>query len=103
MHRLRLDFDDLRLFGSGFRSLLGGGGGLRSPASSRNGTFDDELLDNFRYGDKGLLEDFMSKHRGAMGTDIDEQPVFLAKSSWDVGYAVDRNPNIRFERSKERA
>ena len=54
-------------------------------------------------GDKAVLEDFMSKHRGAMGNDIDEQPVFLAKSSWDVGYAVDRNPNIRFERSKERA
>ena len=54
-------------------------------------------------GDKADLEDFQSKHRSAMGTDIDEGPVFLAKSSWDVGYAVDRNPKIRFERSKERA
>jgi peptide chain release factor 3 len=38
-----------------------------------------------------------------MGTDIDEQPVFLAKSAWDVGYAADRYPKVRFERSKERA
>ena len=54
-------------------------------------------------GDKADLEDFMSKHRSAMGSDIDDQPVFLAKSAWDVGYAVDRYPKVRFERSKERA
>ena len=54
-------------------------------------------------GDKAVLEDFMSKHRGAMGNDIDEQPVFLAKSSWDVGYAVDRHTQTvssRFSRSE---
>jgi peptide chain release factor 3 len=54
-------------------------------------------------GDKADLEDFVSKHRSAMGTDIDEQPVFLARSSWDVGYAVERYPKVRFERAKERA
>ncbi|MDZ4376276.1 MAG: peptide chain release factor 3 [Phenylobacterium sp.] len=54
-------------------------------------------------GEKADIEDFISKHRSAMGTDIDEQPVFLAKSAWDVGYAVDRYPKVRFERSRERA
>ena len=54
-------------------------------------------------GEKADLEDFISKHRSAMGTDIDEQPVFLARSAWDVGYAVERYPKVRFERSKERA
>jgi peptide chain release factor 3 len=54
-------------------------------------------------GEKADLEDFISKHRSAMGTDIDEQPVYLARSSWDVGYATDRYPKVRFERSKERA
>jgi peptide chain release factor 3 len=54
-------------------------------------------------GDKADLEDFMGKHRSAMGTDIDEQPVFLAKSAWDIGYAADRYPKVRFERAKERA
>jgi len=54
-------------------------------------------------GDKADLEDFQSKHRSAMGTDIDEQPVYLAKSAWDIGYAVERYPKVRFERAKERA
>jgi peptide chain release factor 3 len=54
-------------------------------------------------GDKADLEDFMGKHRSAMGTDIDEQPVFLAKSAWDINYAADRYPKVRFERSRERA
>jgi len=54
-------------------------------------------------GDKADVEDFMSKHRAAIGTDIDEQPVFLAKSSWEIGYVGERFPKIRFERSKERA
>jgi peptide chain release factor 3 len=54
-------------------------------------------------GDKADLEDFQSKHRSAMGVDIDEQPVFLAKSAWDINYAADRYPKVRFERSKERA
>jgi len=54
-------------------------------------------------GDKADLEDFMGKHRGAMATDIDEQPVFLAKSAWEIGYVAERFPKVRFERSKERA
>jgi peptide chain release factor 3 len=54
-------------------------------------------------GERADLEDFMSKHRSAMGIDIDEQPVFLAKSAWEVGYVADRFPKVRFERAKERA
>ena len=53
--------------------------------------------------EKADLEDFTSKHRSAMGTDIDEQPVYLAKSAWDIGYATERYPKVRFERAKERA
>jgi peptide chain release factor 3 len=54
-------------------------------------------------GDKADLEDFQSKHRSAMGVDIDSQPVFLAKSAWEMGYVAERYPNVRFERAKERA
>jgi peptide chain release factor 3 len=54
-------------------------------------------------GEKADLEDFMSKHRSAMGTDIDQQPVFLAKSAWEIGYVAERYPDVRFERAKERA
>jgi peptide chain release factor 3 len=54
-------------------------------------------------GEKPALEDFAGKHRGAMARDIDDQPVFLAKSAWEIGYVGERYPDVRFERSKERA
>jgi peptide chain release factor 3 len=54
-------------------------------------------------GDKADLEDFMGKHRMQMATDIDDQPVFLAKTAWETGYVSERYPKVRFERSKERA
>jgi peptide chain release factor 3 len=54
-------------------------------------------------GEKADLEDFQSKHRGAMAADIDEQPVFLAKSAWEIGYVSERFPRVSLERSKERA
>ena len=54
-------------------------------------------------GEKADVEDFANKHKGAMAADIDEQPVFLAKSSWEIGYVGERFPKIGFERSKERA
>lgn len=54
-------------------------------------------------GEKADLEDFAGKHRNAMATDIDSQPVFLAKSAWEIGYVTERYPAVRFERAKERA
>ncbi len=54
-------------------------------------------------GDKADLEDFQSKHRTAMAVDIDNQPVFLAKTAWETGYVSERYPKVRFERAKERA
>src|SRR6201994_2861704 len=36
-------------------------------------------------GAKADLEDFGDKHRTAMGSDIDDQPVYLAKSAWEIG------------------
>jgi peptide chain release factor 3 len=37
-----------------------------------------------------------------MATDIDDQPVFLGKSSWEIGYVAERYPKVRFERTRER-
>jgi peptide chain release factor 3 len=54
-------------------------------------------------GDKADLEDFQSKHRTAMAVDIDNQPVFLAKTAWETGYVAERYPKVRFERARERA
>ena len=54
-------------------------------------------------GEKVDVEDFQNKHRSAMAVDIDEQPVFLAKSAWEIGYVSERLPKVVFERAKERA
>jgi peptide chain release factor 3 len=53
-------------------------------------------------GAKADVEDFVSKHRSAIADDIDSQPVYLAKSSWDINYAMDRYPKVAFHRAKER-
>ena len=49
------------------------------------------------------VEDFGSKHSTAMAADIDGQPVYLAKSAWDIGYVGERFPKVEFQRAKERA
>ena len=54
-------------------------------------------------GARADIEDFASKHKTAIAEDIDEQPVFLAKSAWEIGYVGERYPKIGFERTKERA
>ena len=53
-------------------------------------------------GDKADLEDFAGKYRPQMATDIDQAPVFLAKSSWETGYVGERFPKVVFSRTKER-
>jgi peptide chain release factor 3 len=45
----------------------------------------------------------MDKNKSASGTDLDGAPVYLAKNAWDVGYAQEKNPGIRFTATKERA
>jgi peptide chain release factor 3 len=37
-----------------------------------------------------------------MATDIDGQPVFLAKSAWELGYVAERFPKVAFQRTRER-
>ena len=53
-------------------------------------------------GTAAEVEDFTNKHKTAMATDIDNQSVFLAKSTWEIGYVAERYPQIGFERTKER-
>ncbi len=54
-------------------------------------------------GERADVEDFGSKHRSAMAEDIDGQPVFLAKSQWEIGYVADRFPKVGFAATRERA
>ena len=48
------------------------------------------------------LKHFMDLNRTSMAKDRDGNPVFLAKSAWDVGYAVDRYPKVKFAATRER-
>jgi len=52
--------------------------------------------------DPAEVKSFLDKHMSTTGEDNDGAPVFLAKSAWDVGYAQEKNPKIRFLRVKER-
>ena len=53
-------------------------------------------------GERADLEDFAGKYRPQMAVDIDQAPVFLAKSSWETGYVSERFPKIAFTKTKER-
>ncbi|MFM9827526.1 MAG: peptide chain release factor 3 [Sphingomonas sp.] len=48
------------------------------------------------------LKAFMDLNRGAMARDRDDNPVFLAKSAWEIGYITDRYPAVRFAATRER-
>ena len=54
-------------------------------------------------GDAKAIEGFAAKNQGAMAVDLDDAPVLLAKSAWDIGYAQEKNPDIRFVKVKERS
>ncbi|HEX8300768.1 peptide chain release factor 3 [Sphingomonas sp.] len=52
--------------------------------------------------DPADLRAFMELNRGAMARDRDDNPVFMAKSAWEVGYITDRYPKVRFAATRER-
>jgi peptide chain release factor 3 len=49
------------------------------------------------------LDAFIEKSASQMAEDVDNAPVFLGKSAWEIGYVQDKNPKIRFSSVKERA
>ena len=53
--------------------------------------------------DDAKLSAFLDKNKSASGTDLDGAPVYLAKNAWDVGYAQEKNPDLRFTATKERS
>ncbi len=69
-------------------------------------TFDAPPVQTARWvasDDPDKLKAFVDKNYANMGEDVDGAPVFLAKSAWDIGYAQEKNPEIRFLTTKERA
>ncbi|MBB5713625.1 peptide chain release factor 3 [Sphingomonas aerophila] len=53
-------------------------------------------------GDAADLKDFADLNRASMARDRDNNPVFLAKSAWEVGYIADRYSKVRFLATRER-
>ena len=53
--------------------------------------------------DRAKLDTFLETNRGTVAKDLDGAPVYLAKNAWDVGYVSEKNPAIRFTKTKERA
>ena len=52
--------------------------------------------------DPADLKAFVDLNKGAMAKDRDGNPVFLAKSAWEVGYVADRYPKVAFAATRER-
>ena len=52
--------------------------------------------------DPADLKAFMDLNRSAMASDRDGNPVFLAKSVWEIGYVADRYPKVTFAATRER-
>jgi peptide chain release factor 3 len=53
-------------------------------------------------GSDAALRDFTDFNKGNLARDRDGDPVFMAKSAWDVGYQQERNPELTFSATKER-
>jgi peptide chain release factor 3 len=53
-------------------------------------------------GDAKALDEFASFNRANLAKDRDGDLVFMAKSPWDVGYQVEKNPQLTFSATKER-
>jgi peptide chain release factor 3 len=50
--------------------------------------------------DNAALKSFIDTNRSAVAYDHDEDPVFLARNSWHLGDAMDKNPKIKFSSTK---
>ena len=53
--------------------------------------------------DQATLDAFAGSVRSAMSVDRDGAPVFLARNGWELNHQVQKNPDIRFSKTKERA
>ena len=68
-------------------------------------TFEPVMYSTARWvagDDDKQLDEFVTKNTANMAEDLDGAPVYLAKSAWDVGYAQEKNPDLRFLATRER-
>ncbi|MBL0966440.1 MAG: peptide chain release factor 3, partial [Blastomonas sp.] len=52
--------------------------------------------------DAAALKEFADLNRSSMAKDRDGNPVFMARSAWDVGYQQEKNPELTFSATRER-
>ncbi|MGB4106837.1 MAG: peptide chain release factor 3 [Alphaproteobacteria bacterium] len=65
--------------------------------------FEETTLHTARWlaaDDPQVLKKFMDSNQGAIANDHDGDPVFLARNSWHLGDAQDKNKDIRFMTTK---
>ena len=53
-------------------------------------------------GSDAALKTFADFNLSNLAKDRDGDPVFMARSAWDVGYQQERNPELVFSATKER-
>ena len=53
-------------------------------------------------GPEAALRQFADFNKSNLAKDRDGDPVFMARSSWDVNYQQERNPDLTFSATKER-
>jgi len=53
-------------------------------------------------GPDAALKNFADFNKSNLAKDRDGDPVFMARSAWDVGYQQERNPDLAFSATKER-
>ncbi|EGD59898.1 peptide chain release factor 3 [Novosphingobium nitrogenifigens DSM 19370] len=53
-------------------------------------------------GSDAAIKGFEDFNRSNLARDRDGDPVFMARSAWDVGYQQERNPDLVFSATKER-
>ena len=53
-------------------------------------------------GPEAALRQFADFNKSNLAKDRDGDPVFMARSAWDVSYQQERNPELTFSATKER-
>lgn len=53
-------------------------------------------------GDKDAVASFVAKNQAAVAHDRYGSPVYLARSQWEAGYAEEKNPSVKFLKTRER-
>jgi peptide chain release factor 3 len=52
-------------------------------------------------GDEKAVKAFVDANRSTVADDVDGDPVYLARNSWELNYVREKNPDVRFVEVKE--